>query len=59
MQFTIVALLTLAATVMAVPRGSIVDRQVLVEAPAMTDREGNVIPFDADTVNQPNLEAGL
>lgn len=33
--------------------------EVTVEAPAMTDSNGNIVPFDAETVAQPNLAAGL
>lgn len=37
----------------------LVERQVLVEAPAMTDKDGNIIPFDSEGVTQPNRDAGL
>ncbi|TQV97090.1 hypothetical protein V2A60_000271 [Cordyceps javanica] len=63
MQFTAVTLFALIAAVVANP---IAPRQqageaneVTVETPAMTDANGNIIPFDADTVSQPNLAAGL
>ncbi|OAR02184.1 hypothetical protein LLEC1_04892 [Akanthomyces lecanii] len=63
MQFTAITLFALVAAVMAnplVPRQEAEESdQVTVETPAMTDSNGNIIPFDSNTVDQPNLAAGL
>ncbi|ATY59563.1 hypothetical protein CCM_06119 [Cordyceps militaris CM01] len=63
MQFTLITLFALVAAVVAnplVPRQKASEaNEVTVESPSMTDANGNIIPFDADTVSQPNLAAGL
>ncbi|OAA73329.1 hypothetical protein ISF_00230 [Cordyceps fumosorosea ARSEF 2679] len=62
MQFTAVTFLALIAAVVAgpvAPRQADEGNQVTVETPAMTDANGNIVPFDAATVSQPNLDAGL
>ncbi|KAG5913236.1 hypothetical protein E4U42_001345 [Claviceps africana] len=62
---SIVALLVMTMAVVAFPRDGHVDvfvrQDVVVDAqtPAMTDKQGNVVPFDAAGVNLANTEAGI
>ncbi|KAM3520353.1 hypothetical protein MY4038_009451 [Beauveria bassiana] len=62
MHFTAITLFALVAAAMAnplVPRQAADENSVTVETPAMTDGKGNIVPFNADSVSQPNLSAGL
>ncbi|KAL2076188.1 hypothetical protein VTL71DRAFT_1131 [Oculimacula yallundae] len=65
MQFTIVALLSLVAVAfagpIAMPRqlDDIIARQVIAEAPAMSNAAGEVIAFDATAVYKAATDAGL
>ncbi|KAG8409791.1 hypothetical protein J3458_018873 [Metarhizium acridum] len=65
MKFFAVTLLALATAVMAAPSGNDKDifiRQEFVvdtDTAAMTDSQGNVIPFDSSNVNLANTDAGF
>lgn len=65
MQFSVLAVLSLAALVAAGPsqsRNGNVRRQtggVPVNAPAMTDANGNIVQFDATRVYQDSKNKGL
>ncbi|KAG6002848.1 hypothetical protein E4U21_002733 [Claviceps maximensis] len=65
MKFTTLALLTMTTAIAALPhdaRNDVLIRQdVLVDTqtPAMTDKQGNVVPFDASGVNLANTDAGI
>ncbi|GAO18381.1 uncharacterized protein UV8b_05397 [Ustilaginoidea virens] len=64
MKLIIATLLAIAASVMAAPKDAFHDRFIRQETvvdtqiPAMTDKDGNVVPFDAARVNQPNTDPG-
>ncbi|KAK8141829.1 hypothetical protein G3M48_009831 [Beauveria asiatica] len=57
MQFTAITLFALVAAVVAnpiAPRQATDENSVTVETPAMTDGNGNIVPFNADTVSLPD-----
>ncbi|KAM3430643.1 hypothetical protein NHJ13734_007663 [Beauveria thailandica] len=56
MQFTAITLFALVAAVVAnpiAPRQEADENSVTVETPAMTDGNGNIVPFNADAVSLP------
>ncbi|KAG5985353.1 hypothetical protein E4U55_004577 [Claviceps digitariae] len=64
MKFIILTLLAITTTVMAFPQSRhdvFVRQDGLVDAqkPAMTDKQGNVVPFDTKGVNLANTDAGI
>ncbi|KYK54808.1 hypothetical protein DCS_06768 [Drechmeria coniospora] len=59
MQFSVATLVAFVVAVMASPHGELVGRQVDVAAAAMTDGQGNIVPFDAAGVPSSPVEGEI
>ncbi|KAG6022289.1 hypothetical protein E4U41_002282 [Claviceps citrina] len=62
-SIALVTVLAITTTVLAAPpQNAIHDvfiREVDTQTPAMTDKQGNVVPFDANDVHLANEDAGI